>query len=92
MDINVSQMQNTVHKAKHVRKRVFVDMMETNALSMPKVVRNRNDVKVMEPVDTKRPLVVCLQKQDAKTLRTVKNMTIASKDTMAVSESNLISR
>ena len=92
MAINVSLMQNTVHKAKHVKPKEFVDMMEKPALSMPKVVRNRNDAKVMEPVDTKRPLVVCLQKQDAKTLLTAKSMTIASKDTMAVSESNLIKR
>ena len=29
---NVSQMQNTVHKVKFVRKKVFVDMMATNVL------------------------------------------------------------
>ncbi len=59
---------------------------------MPKVVQNRSAAKVMEPVDTKKPLVVCLQKQDVKILRTVRNTTIASKDTTAASESNLIKR
>ena len=55
---------------------------------MPKGVQNRNAAKVMEHVAIKKPLVVCLQKQDVKTLRTVRNMTIASKDTTGVSESN----
>ena len=90
MATNVLQMQNTVHKVKFVRKKVFVDMMEIPVLSMPKGVQNRNDAKVMEPVAIKRILVACLQKQDAKILRTVKNMTIASKVTTAVSESNFI--
>ena len=88
MATNALQMQNTVHKAKHVRKKEFVDMMETPVLSMPKGVQNRSAAKAMEHVAIKKPLVVCLQKQDVKTLRTVRNMTIASKDTTGVSESN----
>lgn len=90
MATSVLQMQNTVHKVKFVRKKVFVDMMEKHVLLMPKDVLNQNAVKVMEPAGMKRPLAVCLQKQDAKTLLTVKSMTIASKDTMAVSESSCI--
>ena len=65
-------------------------MMEKHALLMPKDVQNRNAAKVMVPVDIKRPLDACLQKQDARTLQIVRTMTIVSKGITAVSESDFM--